>query len=575
MTRISSRSVGCVESSKTHRSGCRQTVRPRRLDAPYHPRLEPLEDRTLMSTCHVTRLSDSGVGKGFRGDLRYCINKVNTEPGPDAIDFTVTGTINLTGTLPVLASDMEIRGPGTDLLFVHRETEPFYRIFTVSPGVTVQITRLTVLGGVDSMGGGIYNEGNLLLNQVSVRENAGLNLGGGIYNKGTLTVQDSSITDNAATDSPFTAMEAHGAGIFNDTGGVATIEYTNIGANVIYPRLIYLLSARGAGVFNKGTLTLNYCSVVENTALGHSGDIGARGGGVYNDQSAELTVLNSTFAHNDVYMRAAYTGETTYASGGGIFNAGTAVIDNSTITENLAAEVANVSGNVLMSGAGVHNTGSMTLSHSTVTRNTTFGDTGYEAGGGLFAFTPITVENSIVALNSADSEGPNVWGVLDSAGFNLFGDPSGGTGYHESDLLNNDPLLGPLADNGGPTLTMALLPGSSAIDAGDNTDAPQWDQRGPGFPRIVNGTIDIGAFEVQATNVPSIPPPKKEELDGGEVQPSSTIGGIRSTLEPPPIRLELNSQPPAVRMLHRPAMETALASEFEALLTDLDYTPFV
>ncbi len=60
-------------------------------------------------------------------------------------------------------------------------------------------------------------------------------------------------------------------------------------------------------------------------------------------------------------------------------------------------------------------------------------------------------------------------------------------------------MLGPLADNGGPTLTHALLPGSPAIDAGDNTDAPEWDQRGPGFPRIVNGTIDIGAFEVQNT----------------------------------------------------------------------------
>jgi hypothetical protein len=67
-------------------------------------------------------------------------------------------------------------------------------------------------------------------------------------------------------------------------------------------------------------------------------------------------------------------------------------------------------------------------------------------------------------------------------------------------LMNTDPLLGPLQDNGGPTLTMALLPGSPAIDAGDNTDAPDFDQRGPGFPRIVNGIIDIAAFEVQARN---------------------------------------------------------------------------
>jgi hypothetical protein len=60
-----------------------------------------------------------------------------------------------------------------------------------------------------------------------------------------------------------------------------------------------------------------------------------------------------------------------------------------------------------------------------------------------------------------------------------------------------DPLLGPLDDNGGPTLTHALLSGSPAIDAGNNAYASDWDQRGPGYPRIVNGIIDIGAFEYQ------------------------------------------------------------------------------
>jgi hypothetical protein len=62
-----------------------------------------------------------------------------------------------------------------------------------------------------------------------------------------------------------------------------------------------------------------------------------------------------------------------------------------------------------------------------------------------------------------------------------------------------DPLLGPLQDNGGPTLTHALLSGSPAIDAGNNAYATDWDQRGPGFPRITDGdpVIDIGAFEVQ------------------------------------------------------------------------------
>src|SRR5262249_18212577 len=111
-----------------------------------------------------------------------------------------------------------------------------------------------------------------------------------------------------------------------------------------------------------------------------------------------------------------------------------------------------------------------------------------------------TIHNTIVAGNQALT-GPDLYGALGSSGYNLFGNSTGGSGYDPTDLLDVDPLLGPLQDNGGPTLTMALLPGSPAIDSGDNTDAPEWDQRGPGYSRIVNGTIDRGAFEVQATQI--------------------------------------------------------------------------
>ena len=77
-------------------------------------------------------------------------------------------------------------------------------------------------------------------------------------------------------------------------------------------------------------------------------------------------------------------------------------------------------------------------------------------------------------------------------------------------LLSGDPNLGPLQDNGGPTETQALLSGSIAIDAGDNAGAAglMFDQRDPGFDRIVNGTVDIGAFEVQSQPPPiSVPEP--------------------------------------------------------------------
>ena len=77
-------------------------------------------------------------------------------------------------------------------------------------------------------------------------------------------------------------------------------------------------------------------------------------------------------------------------------------------------------------------------------------------------------------------------------------DNGGGYLTGPGDQINTDPLLGPLQDNGGPTYTHALLPGSPAIDAGDPnfTPPPFYDQRGPGFDRVVNGRIDIGSFEV-------------------------------------------------------------------------------
>jgi len=114
--------------------------------------------------------------------------------------------------------------------------------------------------------------------------------------------------------------------------------------------------------------------------------------------------------------------------------------------------------------------------------------------------------NTIIAGNTG-SGSPDVSGSLTSQGHNLIGDGSGGSGFVATDLVGTsaspvDPKLGPLQDNGGPTQTMALLPGSPAIDAGDNAFAPgPYDQRGPGFPRVVNGKIDIGAFEVQPLTV--------------------------------------------------------------------------
>jgi hypothetical protein len=154
-------------------------------------------------------------------------------------------------------------------------------------------------------------------------------------------------------------------------------------------------------------------------------------------------------------------------------------------------------------GVAVANSGSLTLIGVTISTNTVLSGSGFGGGLATFGVGSSSLFNTLIAANTA-SDAPDVSGPVVSQGHNLIGDGTGGTGYDASDLVGTsdnpiDPMLGPLQDNGGPTQTMALLPGSPAIDAGDNTGAADFDQRGPGFPRIVNGTIDIGAFEYQGT----------------------------------------------------------------------------
>src|SRR5262249_7080820 len=118
-----------------------------------------------------------------------------------------------------------------------------------------------------------------------------------------------------------------------------------------------------------------------------------------------------------------------------------------------------------------------------------------------------TVMNTLIALNlvSYGGSGPDVSGPFSSQGHNLIGDGTGNTNaWDASDLVGTpqnplDPKLGPLANNGGPTKTYALLRGSPAIDSGNNSGAPATDQRGVHRPRDgdANGSqiVDIGAFE--------------------------------------------------------------------------------
>src|SRR5262249_33965099 len=111
------------------------------------------------------------------------------------------------------------------------------------------------------------------------------------------------------------------------------------------------------------------------------------------------------------------------------------------------------------------------------------------------------------------NSGANIFvlgGTVTSLGYNLSYDDGGGFLTGPGDEINTDPLLGPLQDNGGPTSTHELAPGSPAIDTGDPnfTPPPYYDQCGAPFRRVVNGHIDIGSFEMQAVRASPTPRPR-------------------------------------------------------------------
>jgi hypothetical protein len=111
--------------------------------------------------------------------------------------------------------------------------------------------------------------------------------------------------------------------------------------------------------------------------------------------------------------------------------------------------------------------------------------------------------------NNSDT---NITGNFISLGYNLSGDDGGGNLTGPGDQINTDPLLGPLQNNDGPTLTHALLPGSAAINTGNPafTPPPSYDQRGNPFVRVFNGRIDVGSFEVQPPRRPT-PAPRSRQ----------------------------------------------------------------
>jgi hypothetical protein len=338
---------------------------------------------------------------------------------------------------------------------------PNFRILHIAAGATLHLSELTLdhglidTGGMgfSNSGGAIFNRGNLVLDHVTLSNNIANDLGGAIFNAatGNVEIKNTSISGNKALDS--SQGNGGGGGLYND-GIVTSIERSSI-ANNITPGF-------GAGINNASVIGKIMDSVIfSNQVLVEI--IGgppatAAGGGIFNNNMAQITnIINSTIAKNSAYQ------------GGGIFNNGTIGISNATIALNIAN---NGGGGIFNNNDGVVNE----------------------------LISTIVATNIDTNANPINTPDINNLGSIISEKYNFIGDNAGVIGIINginNDLVGFDPMLGALQDNGGPTFTLALLPGSLAINNGDNPSSLSYDQRQAPFLRVIDGRPDIGAYEYQ------------------------------------------------------------------------------
>jgi predicted outer membrane repeat protein len=415
-------------------------------------------------TILVSSLDDEDDGDYSLGklSLREALYIASQNTGPDVITFAdnVRGTILLSSQL-VVGSEVTITGPGAGVLTI--DAGGASRVLQISSGAAATVSDLTLTGGAvttaspaGNIGGGIYNAGDLHLERVVVAGNhtdaaylAGANNGGGIYSYGgSLWIKDSTIDGNQARWGGGLSVALSGPAVLVIDGSTIS---NNLGLSAVSSGQP---DGVGGGLFLGSASGVTGAAIITNSTFS----------GNYSKQGAGLIIRDDDTA---------------------------ATIVNCTITDNHTS--------YFVSGAPTVITG------------------GYAGGIQIFAAsgTPeVTLHNSIVAGNTAQNTNyQDIWGAVQSGARNNLVGQVGGSGLTNgvngnqvgTTTVHINPLLGPLADNGGSTKTHAIESGSPAIDAGDFLAAQSSgtllaDQRGRGR----YGWTDIGAYErglIVSTNV--------------------------------------------------------------------------
>jgi predicted outer membrane repeat protein len=431
-----------------------------------------------MAQCdyQVTSLADSGAGTLRAG--------IATAPTTTDICFSVQGTITLQSSLQITepvtitgSNGVTISGNNSVGIFVINIAGEYES----SPLVT--ISGLTLSGGNATAGNNIYGGaiwvqvGSTTLSNMTITGNTAVS-GGALYTEDTVIIQNSTISNNTATTGV-------GGAIANENNdGTLTIQNTTISGNTS--------SAGSGGALDNGGTT----QVTGGTFQGNSADYG---GAIDNEYYATLTISGGTTFNSNIatinggaienygtanITAALFTANQAQGDSDSV-GCGGAICNESTLTVTESTFVANATTG---SGGGIESDSSTTI---TLQDDTIYGNTADYTGSGLdieqSSSTPI-VENTVIAGNTA------IQGQTNPDCFGCAAATQGG------DLIGGTANLGPLANNGGPTLTMMPLPAGNLIGLGvpaDTSDAT--DQRG--FSRLSAGAIDIGAVQSHYSSV--------------------------------------------------------------------------
>jgi fibronectin-binding autotransporter adhesin len=392
--------------------------------------------------------------------LRGAINLANIMVGADTISFDAAvfatpQTITVTGDLPSIDDSLTVLGSGSSLLTIDATAG---LPFTVGNDAVVTITDVRVINAdTFNMGGAItVNDGTVTVNNSSFENNHAVN--GAIYAGygTTLTVNNSSFNGNSAMND--------GGAINGATGSSVRVNNSSFSGNSS--------GNNGGAIFSDSAVHILNSSFSENSAA-------MQGGAVYANFNASITIGGSGFNGNS-------------ANSGGGFAGTRGKLFNSSFHANTAS----------IQGGAIFSTNALTLLHVAIGANDSPNVDGVYAQTGS-----VTILNSVIADNClSDGSTP----VINNT---LIEDASCGVVNDVNGNLISESYLAPFANYGGTTSVLGLLPVSPAINAGssaylseaavnvdfngdgDTDDVLDTDQRGTGFDRVINGTVDMGPFE--------------------------------------------------------------------------------